>query len=67
MNPKKRDRVSQMLYHTCKQNCNAKRKSRKDQTPMKQSNTGHEKGENQKNGNYPLDKFVRRHSNQPSR
>ena len=29
MNPKKRDRVSQLLYHTCKQNCKAKRKSRK--------------------------------------
>ena len=32
----------------CKQNGKAKRKSRKDQTPMKQSNTGHEKEENQK-------------------
>ena len=48
MNPKKRDWVSQSLYHMCKQNWQAKRKSCKDQTPMKQSNTGHEKEENKK-------------------
>ena len=39
----RRDRVSQLLYHMCKQNWQARRKSRKDQTSMKQSNTGHKK------------------------
>ena len=41
----RRDRVSQLLYHMCKQNWQARRKSRKDQTSMKQSNTGHKKRE----------------------
>ena len=53
MNPKKRDWVSQSLYHMCKQNWQAKRKSRKDQTPMKQPNTGHEKEENKKKWKLP--------------
>ena len=39
----RRDRVSQLLYHMCKQNWQARRKSRKDQTSMRQSNTGHKK------------------------